>query len=82
MGNNYALPMKYNGIRIILIYSLTREKLIDFLKRKNSDYSLASFAWHTDEQLRQLAISVDKKMQAERQKKRTIKNKTATTCLQ
>ncbi len=67
--------MKYNGIRIILIYSLSRQQLIDFVKRKDkdSDYSLASFAWHTDEQLRELAISVDKKMQAEKGKnKKTI----------
>ena len=77
MGNKYDSLMKYNGIRIILIYSLTREKLIDFIKRKDNVYGLASFAWHTDEQLRQLAISIDKKIQAGRQK-REIKNKTST----
>lgn len=70
--------MNYSGIRIILIYSLKRQQLIDFIKRKDSIYGLASFAWHSDEQLRQLAISVDKKKHSERQKKRTIKNKKAT----
>jgi len=77
MGNNYTLLMKYNGIRIILIYSLSRQQLIDFIKRKDSEYELASFAWHSDDQLRKLAISIDKKIQAGRQK-REIKNKTST----
>jgi transcription initiation factor IIE alpha subunit len=85
MGNNSTLPMKYSGIRILLIYNLKRDQLIDFVKRKdkNNDYSLASFAWHTDEQLRQIAISVDKKMHTEKQKnKRIIKNKKVTTIQQ
>ena len=62
--------MKYNGIRIILIYSLSRQQLIDFIKRKDIAYSLASFAWHTDDQLRELSILEDKKRHAERQKNR------------
>ena len=62
--------MKYNGIRIILIYSLQRKQLIDFIKRKDSSYCLASFAWHSDGQLRELAILEDKKHHAERQKNR------------
>jgi transcription initiation factor IIE alpha subunit len=67
--------MKYNGIRIILIYSLSRQQLIDFIKRKDSEYELASFAWHSDDQLRKLAILEDKKHHAERQKnRRRIKN--------
>ena len=68
--------MKYNGIRIILIYSLSRQQLIDFIKRKDSAYCLASFAWHKDDHLRELAILEDKKHHSERQKnRRTIKNK-------
>ena len=48
--------MKYSEIRIILKCNLSRQQLIDFIKRndKDRDYSLASFAWHTDEQLRDL----------------------------
>ena len=59
--------MKYNGIRIILIYSLSREQLIDFIKRKDRVYKLASFVRHSDDQLRELAILEDKKRHAERQ---------------
>ncbi len=73
--------MKYSGIRILLICNLTREQLIDFVKRKDkdNDYSLASFAWHTDEQLRDLAVAADKKAQAERRtNKQIVKNKINT----
>ena len=53
---------------------MSRQQLIDFIKRKDSAYCLASFAWHSDEQLRQLSISVDKKYYAERYKnKRKLK---------
>jgi hypothetical protein len=70
--------MNNNGLRRLLLYGLTRQQLIDFIKRKDTAYGIASFAWHTDEQLRQLAISVDKKVQADRQKNKnnkwTLKN--------
>jgi hypothetical protein len=66
--------MNNNGLRRLLIFGLTRQQLIDFVKRKDSAYNLASFAWHTDQQLRQLAISVDKKVQADRQKKKSLDN--------
>ena len=62
--------MKYNGIRIIIIYSLSRQQLIDFIKRKDMAYQLRNFAWHSDDQLRELAILEDKKHHAERQKNR------------
>ena len=66
--------MKYNGIRIILIYSLSRQQLIDFIKRKDIAYQLGNFAWHSDNQLRELAIFEDKKRHAERQtNKRKLK---------
>lgn len=53
------------------IYDLTRTELIDFIKRNDNTYVLASFAWHSDGELRQFAVSIYEKMQAERCK---IKN--------
>jgi len=67
--------MKYNGIRIILIYSLTRNKLIEFIKRNDKSYKMASFRWHSDDQLREIAILKDKKRHEVRQNKYTNNKK-------
>lgn len=52
-------PVKSRGVRTLLISGMTREQQIAFIKRKDSFYSGASFAGHSDEQIRELALRLD-----------------------
>ena len=63
--------MKTNGLRTILIYGLTRNKLIDFVKRKDHSYSGTDFSGFSHKQLFDLALHIDKKVQANRKKIKT-----------
>jgi hypothetical protein len=58
---------KQNGLRTILIYGLPRHKQIDFIKRRDYSYSETDFSAFSDKQVIEIAISVDKKVQADRQ---------------
>ena len=58
---------KYNGVRTILIHAMEREKLIGFIKRKDSFYIGTNFAGHSDTQLRSIALQVDKETHTSKQ---------------
>lgn len=58
-----STPVKSGGLRVLLISGMTREQQIAFIKRKDNFYSGASFAGHSDQQVRQIALSLDKKVQ-------------------
>lgn len=48
---------------------MQREHLINFIKRKDSFYSGASFAGHSDQQLRDIALRIDSKVQTDKKVK-------------
>ncbi|MBI4931748.1 MAG: hypothetical protein HY841_13355 [Bacteroidetes bacterium] len=58
---------------------MTRQKQINFIKRHDSFYQFVDFAGHNDEQLRKVALSVDSKLQADRQKKKSSRSIGSTT---
>lgn len=57
---------KNKNLRALIIKGMTRKQLINFIKQKNSFYFGASFAGHSDEQLRNIAIEIDAKTIAEK----------------
>lgn len=57
---------KSKGVRALLIHGMTRDQQIAFIKRKDIFYSGASFAGHSDEQVRNLALSVDRTTQGKK----------------
>lgn len=59
-----------NGLRGLIISGMTRQQKIDFIQRKDNSFRADSFANQTDEEIRQVALSVDKKVQADKQKKK------------
>lgn len=80
MGNNNAYYLrqklktmqtkKGNGLRQLIIYGLTREQQINFIKRKDSSSHSDNLARLTDKQVRETALRIDKQVQADRQKKK------------
>ncbi|MBI4944889.1 MAG: hypothetical protein HY840_00650 [Bacteroidetes bacterium] len=64
------MSKKSNGIRSILIYALTRQQLIDFIKRKDDVYQEKHLTKCSDDQLRDIAHDVDRKVQERRYKLR------------
>lgn len=62
-----------NGLRWLLIHGLTRQQQIDFIKRRDKSYRQTNFSAQTDEQILNTALSVDKKVQADRQNKKAKK---------
>lgn len=58
-----------NGLRGFIIWGMTRQQQIDFILRKDNSYRADSFATKTDKQIRNIALSVDNQVQANRQKK-------------
>jgi 4-hydroxyphenylpyruvate dioxygenase-like putative hemolysin len=61
---------KTNGLRGLLISGLTRQQQINFILRKDNSYRADSFTSQTDKQIRNIALSVDQQVQADRQKKK------------
>ena len=58
-------PMKKsNGLRELIISAMPREKKIDFIKRHDTAYIETNLADHSDEKLRQVAISIDRTKQS------------------
>ena len=49
------------GIRPLLIAGMTREQLINFIKRKDAAYNAADLAAHSDHKLRNVANELDQK---------------------
>src|SRR3989344_7748377 len=65
-----AIFWTMSGLRTIIIYGLTRQKQIDFIKRRDSSYSRTNFTGLSDKQVIEIALSVDRKLQADRQAKK------------
>lgn len=57
------------GVRSLLIIGMEREKLIEFIKRKDAFYSNASFEGHSTDQLRKLALCLDKELYTRKNRK-------------
>ncbi|MDD5464557.1 MAG: hypothetical protein PHP62_05405 [Candidatus Moranbacteria bacterium] len=47
-------------LRQLTIHGMTRQRLIGFIKRRDGYYSRISFAGQSDEQLRILALGIEK----------------------
>ncbi|MEW6467437.1 MAG: hypothetical protein AB1458_00855 [Bacteroidota bacterium] len=56
-------------MRQLLIYGMTRQQQINFIVRKDSGFTADSFAGQTNKQVLHTALSVDKKVQADKFKK-------------
>jgi hypothetical protein len=62
--------MKQNrNLRQLIISGMTREQLIDLIKRKDSFYNGVNFAVYSDRQLYLIADDVDEKAQEKKYKK-------------
>ena len=62
---------KTNGLRGLIIRGMTRQQQIDFVKRKAPFYIGTSFAELSDKQVLQIALSIDKQVQANKRKIKT-----------
>ena len=65
-----AIFKTMSGLRTILIYGLTRQKQIDFIKRRDNSFCGTNFSKLSDKQVIEIALSVDRKLQADRQAKK------------
>ncbi|MBI3502268.1 MAG: hypothetical protein HY063_10790 [Bacteroidetes bacterium] len=57
------------GVRQIIIYGMTRQQQIKLIQRRDSSFTLDSFANKTDNEVRNVALSVDKNFITDRQNK-------------
>ena len=67
-------PKKINGLRQLIIHGMTREQQINFIIRRDSSFRADSSARLTDKEVRNIALTLDKNFQADRQKKTNNKN--------
>lgn len=72
MHKTLAVMKKTNGLRGYIIYGMTRQQQINFIKRRDNSHSGTSFAGLPDKQVIKMALSVDLKVQADRQAKKSI----------
>jgi hypothetical protein len=56
------------GIRWLLINAMTRDQLINFIRRKDELFRKEKLEMHTDDQLRDIAQIIDKRFLSSRRK--------------
>lgn len=73
LTNSVRMLNTRGGVRHILISGLTRNQLIDFIKRKDHTYTGHDLSSYSENGLRELAHHVDKKSQEIRRSKQSLK---------
>ena len=63
------LKNKTNNSLKLVTYSLTRHKLIDFIKRKDIFYKWTNFEGHSDDQLRNIYLRIEEEI---KEKKKSV----------